>query len=62
MDALQPAAPTKSRLPTAVVVILVVLAACILLCVCAVVVLALFGPATGNVFSNIIEQLGTPAP
>jgi len=62
MDTLQPAAPTKSRLPTAVVVILVVLAACILLCACAVVVLALLGPATGNVFSNIIEQLGTPAP
>ena len=62
MDAPQPAVPTKSKLPTAVVVILVVLVACILLCVCSVAVLAILGPATGSVFSNIIQELGTPMP
>lgn len=62
MDVPQPAAPAKSRLSTTAVVILVVLAACILLCVCSVVVLALVGPATGNVFSNIIQELVTPTP
>ena len=62
MDAPQPTVPAKGKLGTTVVVVLVVLAACILLCVCSVVVLALLGPATGSVFSNIIQQLGTPTP
>jgi small neutral amino acid transporter SnatA (MarC family) len=58
----QPSATTQSKLPVAIVVILVLLVACVLLCVCAIVVLALLGPTTGNVFSNIIQEIGTPVP
>jgi len=45
--------PAKSKLPIVVIVILVLLAACIVIPICVIVLLALMGPAVGNVFSNI---------
>jgi hypothetical protein len=57
----QPTAPTQSKLPVVLVVILVLLALCIVIPVCVIVILALLGPAIGNVFSNIIVNM-TPVP
>ena len=39
-----------------------VLALCILIPICVIVILALLGPSVGNVFSNIIQNLPTPTP
>ena len=47
------APPAKSKLPVVIIVILVLLAACIVIPVCVIALLALMGPAVGNVFSNI---------
>lgn len=48
---------TKQKMAPWLIVLLIVLAACIIVCLtalCVIIVLALFGPAIGNVFSNII--------
>jgi uncharacterized membrane protein len=55
MENLEPVSPpAKSKLPAVVIVILVLLAACIVIPICVIVILALLGPAIGNVFSNIV--------
>ena len=46
-------------------IIIAVVVIILLCCCCAIAVVAilnLMGPTVGNVFSNIIENLGTPAP
>ena len=58
----EPSTSPSSKLPRVVVIVLAVVAACLVVSVCAMVVLALLGPAVGNVFSNIITDLGTPVP
>ena len=63
METPQPASPAaQSKLPIIIIVILVVLALCILIPICIIVILAMFGPSVGNVFSNIIQNLPTPTP
>jgi len=57
-----PTAPSTSGLPKVIIVLLVLAVACVILSVCVIVVLALLGPSVGNVFSNVITTLGTPAP
>jgi hypothetical protein len=55
----EPPAPKRTMAPW-LIVLLVVLAACAalpLLAMCIIVVLALLGPAIGNVFSNIIINI-----
>jgi hypothetical protein len=46
---------------TIAIVVAAVVAACVLIPVCTIVVLALLGPAIGSVFSNIVTSL-PPAP
>ncbi len=67
MNTVPPPAPEAapsggSRLPLILIIVLVVLALCILIPICVIVILALLGPAVGNVFSNIIQNLPTPTP
>jgi hypothetical protein len=59
----QPAEGGKSRtgLIVAIIVGLIVLCCCLVIIV-VFAVPALMGPAIGNVFSNIIQGLGTPTP
>jgi hypothetical protein len=47
-----------------IIVIIVVLLCLMLVCALCTIngVLALLGPAIGNVFSNIMEQIATPIP
>jgi hypothetical protein len=58
--------PTGGRkLPAWAIILIVVVgvAACAgLTCLLIPFILALMGPSIGNVFSNIIEELGTPTP
>jgi hypothetical protein len=49
-----PPAPSKGKIPTVVVILLFLLALCIVLPCCIIVLLSLLGPAVGNVFSDII--------
>lgn len=69
VDEAQPGAPggeEKKGFPTwAIILIVVVVLLClgsICLMVFSPVLLALMGPSIGNVFSNMIEELETPAP
>jgi uncharacterized protein YqhQ len=60
----------KKKSNTALIVIIIVVVALLLCCCLFVVVgpmlgisgLSLLGPQIGDTFSNIIEQMGTPAP
>jgi hypothetical protein len=64
MDAIQEA-PKKKGMSPILIVVIVIVALCLLglCCVFAVpALLALMGPAIGNVFSTVITQIGTPAP
>jgi hypothetical protein len=56
--------PKKKTNPWVIVaiVVVVVLCCCILVAVVIPVILALLGPSVGTVFSNIIQELGTPVP
>ena len=56
-----PSAPS-GKLPKVVVALLILVGACAVVSVGAIAVMALLGPAIGNVFSNIITDLGTPIP
>ncbi|MBN1147581.1 MAG: hypothetical protein JXA78_10010 [Anaerolineales bacterium] len=54
------AAPKKKMSPWVIVgIIFLVLVCC---CILVFVLLAMLGPAVGSVFSNIIEEIGTPMP
>jgi hypothetical protein len=58
-------APTGRKLPTWAIILIVVVGVLVcagLACLLIPVILALMGPSIGNVFSNIIEELGTPTP
>ena len=57
-----PLPTVKRSFPIWLIVLLVILAACILIPICIIVILALLGPSIGNVFSEIIQNLGTPVP
>ena len=57
-----PSTPPTSKLPKVIIVVLALVTACVILSVCVIVVLALLGPSVGNVFSDIITNLGTPTP
>jgi hypothetical protein len=52
--------PKKGLNPWVIIAIIVVILICCCLAVFAI--LALLGPTVGTVFSNIIEQIGTPVP
>jgi len=52
--------PKKKMNPWVIVAIIGVILVCC--CLAVFVTLALLGPAVGTVFSNIIEELGTPIP
>jgi hypothetical protein len=45
-----------------VIALIVVLALIVICCLCACVGMLLAGPAIGNTFSTIIEEIGTPLP
>ena len=63
METSQPASPpTKSKLPTILIIIAALLIVCVLIACCVIAIPALLGPSVGNVFSNIIENLVTPTP
>ncbi len=58
----EPTEEKKSNI-TLIVIIVVVVVLIVLCCCCVLGVLLFSGPAVGNVFSNIIEELQmTPAP
>ncbi len=42
--------------------VVIVMAIFIAIPICVIAILLLLGPAVGNVFSNIIQELGTPTP
>jgi hypothetical protein len=44
------------------IVVAVLLCVCVLCAVAVVAIMAIAGPEVGNVFSNIVEGLGTPTP
>ena len=52
--------PKKGLNPWVIIAIIVVILICCNLAV--FLILALLGPSVGTVFSNIIEQIGTPVP
>jgi hypothetical protein len=54
--------PPKNPWVIVAIVVVVVLCCCILVAVVIPVILALLGPSVGTVFSNIIQELGTPVP
>ncbi len=43
-------------------IIIIVVVVLVLCCCCSLVSLVLLGPTVGNVFSNIILNMGTPTP
>lgn len=47
---------------SAAIIIVSLIAVFVLVPICIIAVLLLLGPAIGNVFSNIVENLGTPTP
>lgn len=57
MEAQQPAAKPSKTWVVIVIVVVLLLAACASVPLCAGLLLALMGPAVGNVFSNIITSL-----
>jgi Flp pilus assembly pilin Flp len=60
-----PSAEPEKKSNTGKVILIIVAILLVICCLCAVVILAvpsLLGPSIGNVFSNIIEGLGTPMP
>jgi hypothetical protein len=61
------AEPMEEKKSNTTLIIIIVVVVLILLCCCCVVgfllVPSLLGPAVGNVFSNVIEEMGvTPVP
>lgn len=50
-------AQSRGGLPTWAIILIVVLAVLCLLPICVIAILTLLGPAIGNVFSNIIQEL-----
>ena len=56
--------PQKKTNPWVIVLIIlaVLLCCCILMLFVIPTILALLGPSVGDVFSNIIEEIGTPVP
>jgi small neutral amino acid transporter SnatA (MarC family) len=56
--------PGKKTNPWVIVAIIVVvlLCCCVILVLVIPVILTLLGPSVGNVFSNIIQEIGTPMP
>jgi flagellar basal body-associated protein FliL len=56
------APPQGGKRNTLLIVVIVVVVLLCALALCVVVALALLGPALGNVFSNIVTELGTPTP
>ena len=53
--------PAKKGPSTVLIVVSVLVALCIIIPICTICVLALLGPAIGNVFSNILQNM-TPVP
>lgn len=60
MTTSQPAQKSTGR--TILIIVAVIVGLCILIPICVIVILALMGPAIGNTFSNIIQNLPTPTP
>jgi uncharacterized RDD family membrane protein YckC len=54
--------PSDSGGATVVVVLIALAAILVLVAITVIAILLLLGPVVGNVFSNIVENLGTPAP
>ena len=54
------APPKKNMSPWVIVLIITVVICCC--CLAIAIMFTLLGPAVGTVFSNIIEELGTPMP
>jgi flagellar basal body-associated protein FliL len=64
MENQTPAQPKKG-FPTVIVIVIVIVALCALLLCCLLIVpgiLALLGPAVGNVFSGVISNMVTVTP
>lgn len=57
MDTAPSASPSRNIWVTVAIVAAVLVAACILIPICTIVVLALLGPAIGNVYSNILTSI-----
>jgi hypothetical protein len=53
--------PSQKGPNTILIVVLVLVALCVIIPICVICLLALLGPAIGNVFSNIIQNM-TPVP
>ena len=47
-------APAKSKMPVWLIILIIFLVVFCVLPVCVIVILALLGPAIGNIFSNVI--------
>jgi hypothetical protein len=55
--------PSENKtMKTIIIVVVILLALCICLPVCVIVILALLGPSIGNVFSNIVDNVGLVSP
>ncbi len=52
----------KQRMSGWLIALIVVIVLIVLCCLCVCVVLLLEGPAVGNVFSTVIQELGTLTP
>lgn len=52
----------KSSNRTWLIILGVVIGLILCCCIISLLVFSFFGPVTGSVFSNIIEQVGTPVP
>ncbi|MDY7040567.1 MAG: hypothetical protein SVX38_06875 [Chloroflexota bacterium] len=63
-----PEAPVQEKKSNRTLIIIIIVVVALLLCCCVVVFvgpifgLTLLGPEVGGVFSDVIEQLGTPVP
>jgi len=53
--------PAQKGPSTILIIVIVLVALCIIIPICIICLLALLGPAIGNVFSNIIQNM-TPVP
>ena len=51
----------SNKFPTWLIVVLILLALCVCACLCVFLVMVLGGPAVGDIFSNILENM-TPVP
>jgi hypothetical protein len=52
----------NNTMRTILIVLAVIVGACCLLSICVIVMLSLAGPAIGDVFSEVVRELGTPVP